>query len=220
MSTYVDFLLWVRGPAFDVALAVFVVGVLLRLGEILVLGRTRELSQGRQGVWGPGLRTLVGRTFPERGTLQRASFRVIAGWVWHLGFLVSLLLFVPHIEFFHGSLGVSWPGLPNLLVDAVAAVTIVALLAMLVHRLTEPVMRFLSGFEDYLVWAVTVLPMLTGYVAYHRLIDPYPLALGIHILSVELLLILFPFTKLMHAFTAFVARWYNGAIAGRKGVQS
>jgi nitrate reductase gamma subunit len=37
---------------------------------------------------------------------------------------------------------------------------------------------------------------------------------------VELLLVVFPFTKLTHAFTVFIARWYNGAIFGRKGVES
>jgi nitrate reductase gamma subunit len=52
------------------------------------------------------------------------------------------------------------------------------------------------------------------------MLNPYPLVLGLHILSVELLLVVFPFTKLMHALTFVIARWFNGAIAGRKGVQS
>ena len=46
------------------------------------------------------------------------------------------------------------------------------------------------------------------------------LMLAIHILSVEALLILLPFTKLFHAFSVFVSRWYNGDIFGRKGVAS
>jgi hypothetical protein len=37
---------------------------------------------------------------------------------------------------------------------------------------------------------------------------------------VELLLVVLPFTKLIHTFTVFFSRWYNGAIAGRKGVAS
>ena len=117
-------------------------------------------------------------------------------------------------------LGLSWPGLPNPIVDAVSAVTIVGLIAALIHRLRHPVKRHISRTEDYLVWTLTFLPVLTGYIAYHRLIDPYPLALGLHILSVELFLIVLPFTKLTHMFTAFIARWYNGAIFGRKGVES
>jgi nitrate reductase gamma subunit len=44
--------------------------------------------------------------------------------------------------------------------------------------------------------------------------------LGLHLFSVEIFLILLPFTRLTHIFTAFVARWYTGATFGRKGVAS
>jgi nitrate reductase gamma subunit len=46
------------------------------------------------------------------------------------------------------------------------------------------------------------------------------LLLALHILSVELLLVVFPFTKLMHTFTIFLSRWYGGAISGYRGVKS
>lgn len=220
MSDPMEFLLWVRGPAFNVALVIFVIGMLVRLLEIFLLGRGTNYAEPRGGEWGPGLRTMLSRSFADAGTLKRAPFNVIVGWIWHLGFLIALFLFIPHIELVEKSFGLSWPGLPNPLVDAVTAVTIVALIAMLIHRVQHPVMRFLSTSEDYLTWAVTLLPLLTGYVAYHRLIDPYPLALGIHILSIELLMVVFPFTKLTHAVTAFIARWYNGATFGRKGVRA
>ena len=42
--------------------------------------------------------------------------------------------------------------------------------------------------------------------------------LALHILSVELLLIFLPFTKLMHAFTLWGSRWYNGDANAKKGV--
>jgi len=89
-----------------------------------------------------------------------------------------------------------------------------------VHRLRDPVRRFLSRLEDYVAWMVTLAPVLTGYLAYHRLLLPYALMLAVHILTVELLLVVFPLTKLTHAFTLFAARWYNGYAFGRKGVQS
>lgn len=220
MSTATDFLLWVRGPGFDIALVVFIIGVILRLLEVLVLGRKPDFAEARGTEMGPGVRTVFLRTLPEAGSLQRSPFNVIGGYVWHIGFLVSLFLFVPHIELINNVIGFGWPGLPSNLIDAVAAITIVTLLAMLFSRINHPVKRFLSGPEDYLTWVVTFLPMLTGYLAYHRMIDPYPLVLGLHILSVEVLMVVFPFTKLMHAFTFIIARWYNGAMAGRRGVQS
>jgi nitrate reductase gamma subunit len=163
---------------------------------------------------------MVTRTVADTGTFARAPFDVVLGLVWHIGFLAVLLLFIPHIELINSVLGLGWPGLPNPVVDAISAVTVVALIAVLVHRIAHPVKKHISRVEDYLMWVVTFVPLVTGYLAYHRLIDPYPLALGLHILSVEIFLIVLPFTKLTHIFTAFIARWYNGATFGRKGVQS
>jgi nitrate reductase gamma subunit len=60
--------------------------------------------------------------------------------------------------------------------------------------------------------------VLTGYLAVKHLLLPYTTMLAIHILSVELFLVMLPFTKLIHTFTVFVSRWYNGDISGRKGV--
>jgi nitrate reductase gamma subunit len=214
------FLLWVKGPAFDWALAVFALGMLVRLVEILMLGRKPNYAEPKGNEWGPGFRTIVTRSIADPGTFARAPFDVVVGWIWHLGFLIVLFFFVPHIELFRAVLGIAWPGLPNPVVDAITAITILALAAALVHRLQHPVKKRISTPEDYLVWAVTFLPLLTGYLAYHRLINPYPLVLGLHILSVQLLLVVFPFTKLTHAFTVFLARWYNGAIFGRKGIES
>jgi nitrate reductase gamma subunit len=220
MNSAGDFLLWVKGPGFDLALTIFVLGILIRLFEILLLGRRPNYAKAKGDEFSAGIRTLFTRTLPEPGTLARSPFTIIGGYIWHIGFLIVLFLFIPHIELFDAVFGLRWPGLPNHLVDGATVITLVGLLAMLFDRLAHPVKRFLSGAEDYLVWLLTFLPLLTGYIAYHRLIDPYQLALGLHILSAELLMVVFPFTKLMHAITFIAARWYNGAAAGRRGVQS
>jgi nitrate reductase gamma subunit len=205
---------------FLAAASVFALGMTLRLLEILVLGRAPSYAEARAGEWGPGLRTVLSRSVADSGTFQQAPFNVLVGWIWHVGFLIALLLFIPHIELIKSVLGLHWPGLPNPAVDAATAITVVALIAVLVHRLRHPVMQRISTLDDYLAWTVTFLPLVTGYIAYHRLVDPYPLALGMHILTAEIFLIVLPFTKLTHIFTAFIARWYNGAIFGRKGVES
>jgi len=216
MNTYMDFLLWVKGPAFDIAIFIFIAGIFIRLMEILLLGRKQDLSEPRSSETQAGLRTILNRTIPEPGILKRAPFTVITGYIWHIAWFISFFLFIPHIDLVYALIGISWPGLPNQLVDAAAVVAMVSLLAVLVHRLTHPVLSFLSTMEDYLVWLVTFLPLFTGYFAYHHMIDPYPLALGLHILSIELFLVVFPFTKLMHAITVFLARWFNGVMNGRK----
>ena len=167
-----------------------------------------------------GLRSIVYRSVPDKVTFQRSTFTIVSGYILHIGMFVTIFLFAPHILLVDEVFGLSWPALPTPVVDATAVVTIIALLAVLIHRIKDPVMRFLSGFSDYLVWLVTFLPLLTGYIAFHRIGLSPPMLIALHILSVELLMVLFPFTKLMHTFSLFIARYYNGAIAGYKGVQS
>lgn len=218
--TAMEFLMLTKGPLFQAALAVFALGLLARLVEIFALGRAHNYAAPRGNAALGGLRTMYKRFEPDPGTFKAAPFDVVVGIIWHIGFIVALLLFIPHVELIKSTFGIAWPALPNPVVDAVTAITLLGLLAALVHRLAHPVKRFLSTTEDYLIWGVTFLVMLTGWLAYHRIINPYPLALGIHILAAEIFLVVLPFTKLTHIFTAFVARYYNGAIYGRKGVQS
>jgi nitrate reductase gamma subunit len=215
-----ELLLWVRGPALQIATVIFLLGVVVRITEILMLGRKKNLAEARGSAVAGGLRTIFSRSVPDRGTLQRSTFNIVSGYVFHIGFFVVLFFFAPHILVFRDTLGVSWTSMPTPLIDAVTVVTIIALLAVLVHRLQHKVMRFLSRFQDYLVWLVTILPLVTGYLAFHRIGLAPPTLIALHILSVELLMVIFPFTKLMHAFTLFMARYYNGAIAGYKGVRT
>ncbi|BAP56757.1 hypothetical protein THII_2460 [Thioploca ingrica] len=217
---YIEFLLWVRGPAFQIAIAVFVFGISLRLLEILLLGRSPEYAAPRGSAVRGGFRTLLTRTMSEESIFRRAPLLIIAGYVFHLGLFIVILLLVPHILVFKDLLGFSWSGLPTPIIDAVAVITLLALFILLIYRIKHPVLRFLSTSQDYFAWLITFLPLLTGYMAYHHMINPYPVILGLHILSVEILMVFFPFTKLMHAFTLVMARWYNGANAGHKGVQA
>jgi nitrate reductase gamma subunit len=218
--TETDLLLWARGPGLQIASIIFVVGVVVRLFGIFTLGRKPNLAEARGSAMAGGLRTILTRSFPDSSTHKRSAFTHIAGYVFHIGFFVTVFLYAPHILVIDAVMGVSWPALPTPIVDATAVLTMITLVAVLLHRISDPVLRFLSRFQDYFVWFLTILPVATGYIAFHRIGLPPPTLIAVHILSVELLMVVFPFTKLMHAFTLFMARWYNGAIAGYKGVNS
>lgn len=218
--TETELLLWARGPGLTIATFIMCAGIVVRLLEIFLMGRKPNLATARGSETAGGFGTMVRRSIPDSGTFKRSAFTVVAGYVFHIGLFIVIFLFVPHIMVFQSAFGISWPGIPSNIVDAVNVATIIALVAVLVHRLTDPVLRLLSEFNDYLVWFVTILPLITGYMAFHRLGFSASTLLALHILSVELLMVLFPFTKLSHAFTLWIARWYNGAIAGYKGVQS
>jgi nitrate reductase gamma subunit len=216
----IEFLNWVRGPGFQIAIIIFVAGVVIRFAEILLLGRKPNLAEAKGSEMSGGLHTIVSRSFPDKRTFQRSMFTVVAGYIFHIGLFITIFLFAPHILMFKDVFGFGWPSLPTPVVDAMAIVTIIALLAVLVHRMRNTVLKFISTKEDYIVWLVTILPLITGYIAFHRIGTTAPTLLAIHILSVELLLVIFPFTKLMHTFTVFLSRWYGGAISGYRGVES
>lgn len=216
----VEFLSWVRGPGFQIAIVIFIAGVIIRFAEILLLGRKTNLAEAKGSEMGGGLRTIVTRSIPDKSTFKRSTFTVIAGYIFHIGLFVTIFLFAPHILLFKDVIGLSWPSVPTAIVDAFAVISIITLLAILVHRMRDNVLKFITTKEDYVVWLLTILPLITGYMAFHRIGMTAPTLLAIHILSVELLLVAFPFTKLMHAFTLVLARWYNGAISGYRGVES
>jgi len=216
----IEFLNWVRGPGFQIAIIIFVAGVIIRFAEILLLGRKSNLAEAKGSEMSGGLHTIVTRSFPDKNTFQRSMFTVVAGYIFHIGLFITIFLFAPHILMFKDIFGFGWPSLPTPIVDAMAVVTIIALFAVLVHRMRSTVLKFISTKEDYIVWLVTILPFITGYIAFHRIGTTAPTLLAIHILSVELLLVMFPFTKLMHTFTVVLSRWYGGAISGYRGVES
>lgn len=209
---------FVRGPGLQIAAAVFVLGMVYRVLHLMLLGRTKNLAAPRGSEWGPGLRTVWYRSVHSVGLTPRGYFIHIAGYVFHLGFLITLLFLSQHIDLFRSVLGFGWPALPPGLITITAILTVAAMIALFVHRITDPVKRLISDYQDYLTWALTFLPLLTGIMLKQGIGPGYQQMLIVHIASLELLMVTIPFTKLAHMLTTFSARWYNGAISGYKGV--
>ena len=213
-----QFLTWVRGQGLDIAVGIFLLGVLWRLLEIYSLGRKKDLSAPRHVTGASGWNTILRRSVPPQGMLKTSPVSYIGGYTFHIGLAIVVFLFAPHIKLIESLTGLSWPGLPSQFIDLVAVITIAAMVVVLVDRINKPVKRYLSTFEDWFTWLVTFLPLLTGWLAVRHLLLPYTTMLALHILSVEILLIVLPFTKLFHAFTVFGSRWYIGKINGHRGV--
>jgi nitrate reductase gamma subunit len=215
-----ELLSWLRGSGLQIAVAILFLGLVFRIVQNIMAGRSRDLAVARGSQFGPGLRTIWSRSFSEHRLTYRGYFTLIAGYIFHLGFFITLFLLSQHILLFKNLLGISWPALPPTLIDITALLSIAALVAILFHRLMDPVLKQISDYQDYLAWALTILPLATGFMTMHPMGISYKLSLSLHLISVELLLIAIPFTKLSHALSIFVSRWYNGAIAGYKGIRS
>ena len=213
--TAVELLQFARGPALWASLAVLVAGSLWRVAGILRLGSKPDLSEPRSTrLLAGALRGIFARMIPRTEFRHRNKLGVWNGYVYHVGLAVIVFGYLPHIFFIERLTGLGWPPLPEPVVYLSVGLTFVSLFIALMERLTDPVRRLLSGFDDYFSWCVVVLPLATGMIAIQQS-DPLPLA--IHLLSVELLFLWLPFGKLAHAFLVFASRGVTGAALARKG---
>jgi hypothetical protein len=74
----VDFLLWVRGPGLAIASIIFVFGMTLKMFEIFMLGRKKNLAELRGSGIKEGFRTMITRskhsdTYSTRHTMFTCS---------------------------------------------------------------------------------------------------------------------------------------------------
>jgi nitrate reductase gamma subunit len=218
-----DLLGFARGPALKVALAIFCLGVAWRIVAFALLRIRRDFNRPRASVFKylfDGLLASATRSLPHREFIARTGAGEALGYSYHLGLFALVLLFTPHIILIGSLVGITWPGLPSSVITIISVLTLTLFLAVLFRRVTNPVMRMLSNFDDYFSWFITMLVLVTGLAATAHIGAAYETLLGIHILSVDALLLWFPFGKLMHAFYIFPSRALNGALLARKGAIS
>lgn len=210
-----------RGPAFRWAVIIFVIGIVWRLGALLLSTR-KDLSSPKGGTTGGGVKTILTRSAPPHELEKNIVFQHYTGYAWHIGMFIVLLFGTPHMLFFADILGFTWPTLPTPVITFFAVITMGILLTLIVRRLMNPVLRQISTMDDYFSWLVAFLPFLTGYLAFAHITFGirYETMLALHILSVCLLLVWFPFGKLMHALVIWPSRYKVGAAFARKGVRA
>lgn len=226
-----DLLDFARGPGLVLAVLVFVLGVAWRLAGVLRRPRLPDLSPPRAEApppWQGALRGIASGLWPRRTFGSSAFISSLNGFAFHIGLALVFFGYAPHIAFIERHLGLGWPALPDMVMYLAAGVTILSMLMALLMRLTDPVLKLISNANDWLSWTLTFLPVITGMaviteasaitVARNHTIFRDPLAL--HLLAFELLLIWFPFGKLMHAFLFPLSRGATGVRFSHRGVQS
>lgn len=225
-----DLLDWVRGPLLALSLAVFVLGVAWRGWALARLPASPAPGAPDRRSFGAGaaLRAALHRMVPQGGFHPSATLVTANPYVFHIGLAVVFFGYAPHIAFVQRLTGLWWPALPDPVMYLAAAATIVSLLIALLFRLTDPVLKRISTADDGITWVLTFLPLVTGMALIG---DPsadilsrehvlYRGPLAVHLLSLELLLLWFPFGKLMHAFLVLPARMQLATFFGRRGVRS
>jgi nitrate reductase gamma subunit len=114
-------------------------------------------------------------------------------------------------------LGFSWTPLPHWAFIVASQFAFLGLLMLWLHRVLNLVTRLISTRSDHVASILTFVVMLTGCLA---LLESFEELRLLHRFSVELFLIYFPFSRLMHTFTFIPSRAFTGAWFGRRGVSS
>ena len=207
----------VDGPLWTVALTVFVAGVAWRLLVLIATGWKRDLSHPRSGSLGGAIRGVVGRFLPSQGMAGRLRLHLVAGYLFHLGLFALLFFAAPHVDFYRDRLfGFDWTPLPHWAFILAAEAAFLGLLLLWLNRVLNPVTRLISESGDHAASVLTFLVMLTGCLALARSHETLRL---LHFFVVELFMIYFPFSRLMHSFTFLLSRAAQGAHYGRRGVR-
>ncbi len=209
-----------RGPAWQASVLILIAGVAWRLVGIFLLRSRPQFAAPRHGLparIGGGATTILTRFVPRRTFWPRIAVSVVLSATFHIGLGVVIFGGAPHILLIHQLTGLSWPSLPKGVIVLVSGVTLASMIALLIRRITHPVLRLLSTADDYLSWLLVFLPVLTGILLSGETIFGFGNLLALHILSAELMIIWLPFGKLAHAGLVFAGRGLMGMNFSRKG---
>jgi nitrate reductase gamma subunit len=219
-----DVLTFSRGPLFYAALIVLIGGMLYRLMRILMLGWSKDRISAKGSKAGGIVKTyakgiLVWPFIPwVKRTFSHNPVIYLAGGLFHLSLFTVLILGTAHMLVWKSLLGIVWWTLPLPIVDWMAAIGIAALLVLLLHRIVNPVMKLITGPAEWTNWSLVFLPMITGYIMTHHLFFRYEVLFSLHMLSVDLLLIWIPFSRIAHFMFYFFSRTIHGTEFGKRGV--
>ena len=209
------FLEFTEGPMFYFAAAVFLAAGLWRLVGIVRLGKKPDLAPARGSAAMGFIKGNLRHFVPRKLFAQRTWMHLLGGYGFHLGLFVLFFFAAPHIAFIEKFTGLSWPALPRWGFIIAAEIAFAGLIVLWVRRFSDPVMRLISDWDDHVGTWLTFIVMLTGCLALQEAHDSLR---AIHMLSVNIWLIYFPFGRLMHAFTFVLSRGATGANYGRKGM--
>ena len=220
-----DILEFARGPFFQVALLVFIGGMAYRLVRVLLLGwkRDRVPSRGSK-VGGVGSILPQGRPHLAVHPLGEEHLQpqpddlpggraVPPGPVRrdHPGHGAHAGLEEPaRLSAGRRCPCRSWTGW--------RPAAIVAMIALFINRLVNPVLKLISGPAEWLNWLFVFLPMVTGYIMTHHLFFRYEVLFSLHMLAVDVLLIWIPFSRISHFMFYFFSRTIHGAQFGKRAV--
>ncbi len=208
----------IDGPLWYFSLAVFCIGVLWQLARIVFTAGKTDLSVARGSAGSGAWRNIFSRFLPHKEIAPQIGIQIVAGYMFHLGLFALLFFAAPHVLFLEEHiLGFGWTAMPHWAFIVASQFAFLGLIILWLRRMLNSVGRLISTLDDHIAAILTFIVMLTGCFA---LLKGFSELRLLHRFTVELLLIYFPFSCLMHAFTFIPSRAFTGAWFGRRGIDA
>jgi nitrate reductase gamma subunit len=212
---------FLTGPALWITFVVFLGGLLIRVAYLFGLSKERDRVFYNHVDLGWALRSIGHWIIPwgSASLRQQPVFSIVL-FVFHFFLLAVPLFLLAHNMLWEEAFGVSLWSMPDNWADVFTVVVILAGAFMFLRRLIRPEVRIMTSAWDYTLLILTLLPFVTGFLAYHQW-GPYNTLLILHILTAEILLVIIPFSKLAHVILFFFSRAFIGFEMGtRRGARS
>ena len=138
----------------------------------------------------------------------------IVTFLFHIGIVFTPIFLVAHNVLIYESWGISWWTISEQLADIMTMIVIGSCIFFFLRRILAPEVRFVTFADDYIILAISFLPFITGFLAYHQWFLPNKTMVILHMLFGEIMLIAIPFTRLGHMFYFFLTRAFMGSDHG------
>ena len=204
---------FVSGPMVWIAFIIFVAGSLYRIFYMLQGAKKDKIVFPHMSLK-HGIASLIHWMIPfnSRYMRQRPIFTIIS-FAFHICLVVTPIFLLAHLVLLDESWNISWFNIPDGVADWMTIVVIVGCIFFLYRRLTDPVVKNVTDTSDYLLLAITALPFITGFIAYHQWFDNRTMVI-LHMLAGQTMLIAIPFTRLSHMLFFVFTRAYYGSESG------
>jgi nitrate reductase gamma subunit len=201
----------VRGPFVWITFLVFIGMSIYKIRRLYMMAKNEKVVL--PSIKGEAaLRSILHWIIPFGSRNWRIRWPVtILTFTFHIGLVFTPIFLLSHNVLVYESWGITWWTLPEGLADIITLLVIFSCVAFLMRRLFAPEVKFVSFSSDFLILAISFLPFLTGFLAYHEWLLPYKIMVILHMLFGEAMLIAIPFTRLAHMFYFFMTRALMGS---------
>ena len=199
-----------RGPLLAFSLLLMAAGLLRALlRQLWEIGWAWRRAGDIYVPWKVVLRRNLAWLLPWRYLRSEERFAYnFTSFLFHLGIIVVPVFLAGHIALWKRAFGISWIALPATAADVLTGLTVAALVGLLIGRGASRASRSMSTLQDWLLPVLCLLPMASGWLLAHPAWFPWDTRLSwlLHLLSAEVLLVLVPFSKLVHIVLFWVSQ--------------